>query len=225
MTSAPTTAHEQLPAPASESGTRKFLTIFASLIWDIGLAMGAYYALRALGSGEHLALLAGAVVAGLRMAYVALRTRSFDAFAGFILISYLLGLPLALMSGDDRFLVIKDSLHTAIAGLIFLATCFVGRPAIFYAARRFSATTREQNAWWDSMWKSTPGFRRVFYLMTAVWAVGLLVEAAIRIVLAYVLPLDVMVALSGVLAIATLALLLMWTVWFSGRARRRRLQA
>jgi hypothetical protein len=44
------------------------------------------------------------------------------------------GLGFALLTGDARFLVAKESFSTAVAGLIFLATCGFGRPMIWHAA-------------------------------------------------------------------------------------------
>jgi hypothetical protein len=215
------TQDEQPPIKPT-STVRKFLTIFGGLLVDVGLPMAAYYSLRSFGVSEYLSLVAGAGVAGLRLLTVAFRARRFEPFAGFMLLTYLLSLPLTLLSGDGRFLVIKDSLGTGITGLIFLATCFIGKPAIFYAAKRFRSAGDGAEAW-DGLWQSNAGFRRTFTFMTSVWAVVLLVEAAARIVLAFMLPIDVMVGVSAVLGIGAIALLLMWTLTYAAR-RQRRLQ-
>ena len=89
---------------------------------------------------------------------------------------------------------------------------------MFYAAQRFSATTSEKQAWWNTMWRTRPAFRRGFRV---VWGVGLLVEAAVRIPLIYVLPIQVMVGLSTVLQAAAFTLLIAWTMWYGKRMRRR----
>ncbi len=89
---------------------------------------------------------------------------------------------------------------------------------MFYAAQRFSATTSEKQAWWNTMWRTRPAFRRGFRV---VWGVGLLVEAAVRIPLIYVLPIQVMVGLSTVLQAAVFTLLIAWTMWYGKRMRRR----
>lgn len=212
------------PQPQTPSAVRKFLKIFGGLLVDVGLPMAAYYGLRSYGFSEHVSLLAGAGVAGVRLLFVAFRAGKLEPFAGFMLLTYLLALPLVLISGDDRALVIKDSLGTGITGLIFLASCFVGKPAMFHAARRFRSTGDNVEAW-EGLWGTNPGFRRSFIFMTAVWAAALLVEAAVRVGLAFVLPIDVMVALSAVLGIGTIALLLTWTMIYGARRQRRLKQA
>ncbi|EQD88104.1 VC0807 family protein [Saccharopolyspora erythraea] len=213
-----------LPQTQPASPVRKFLKIFGGLLVDVGLPMAAYYGLRSYGFSEHVSLLAGAGVAGARLLFVAFRAGKLEPFAGFMLLTYLLALPLVLVSGDDRTLVIKDSLGTGITGLIFLASCFFGKPAMFHAARRFRSAGDDVEAW-EGLWETNPGFRRSFIFMTAVWAVVLLAEAALRVGLAFVLPIDVMVALSAVLGMGTIALLLTWTMIYGARRQRRLKQA
>ncbi|GLW09147.1 hypothetical protein Misp01_42760 [Microtetraspora sp. NBRC 13810] len=57
-------------------------------------------------------------------------------------------------------------------------------------------------------------------VMTLTWAAALLVESALRTVLVYRLPVDVMAGLSWVLLLGTVALLGVWSAWYGGRAER-----
>ncbi|WP_020574787.1 VC0807 family protein [Actinopolymorpha alba] len=204
------------PAGGGAAGIPK---VFLSLLWDIGPSIAAYYGCRALGASTYVSLLVGTLVAGVRVAYVALRARRFDAFAAFMVATFGIGLVLSFLTGDEQFLVAKESFGTAAAGLGFLGSCVVGRPLTFYAAQRFSAATTEARDWWERMWATVPGFRRTFLLTSVVWGVTLLVEAAVRIVLAYSLPVDVVVGISPILGIGTFALLITWTVWYARRAQ------
>ena len=197
------------------------LGLIRMMLLDVGLPLLAYYGLHATGVSDYRALLAGTVVAGLRVAFVALRNRTLDGFAGFLMAMFAVGLALSFATGDARFMLAKDSIGTVFAGLIFLGSCVVGRrPMMFYAAQRFSATTSEKRAWWHSMWQTNPAFRRGFRMMSVVWGIGLLTEAAVRIPLIYVLPIHVMVGLSTLLQTAAFALLMTWTVAYGKRMRR-----
>jgi hypothetical protein len=182
--------------------------MFLGLFWDVGLSLVAYYGLRAVGASPYVALLGGTVTAGLRIVYVWLRTRRFDGFAAFMLAEFGVGLGFALLTGDARFLVAKESFSTAVAGLVFLATCGYGRPMVWHAAARFQPAERER---FDRLWLGSPEFRRLFRTLTAVWGVGMLVEAAARVVVAYTLPVDTAAGLSQVLRFAAMALLVLWT--------------
>ena len=217
------------PAPAdpvtsaeARSGSATTIMLIRTMLLDVGLPLLAYYGLHAAGVSDYRALLAGTVVAGLRVGTVALRERRLDGFAGFLMAMFAIGLALSFVTGDARFMLVKDSIGTAVAGSIFLGTCVVGRPMMFYAAQRFSGTTGVKQAWWQDMWQTNPAFRRGFRMMSAVWGLGLLIEAAVRIPLIYVLPIHVMVALSTMLQLAAFALLMMWSVWYGKRMRRQR---
>ncbi len=205
-----------LPSPAAPATAG----LIRMMLLDVGLPLLAYYGLHAAGVSDYRALLAGTVVAGLRVAFVALRDRRLDAFAGFLMAMFAIGLALSFITGDARFMLAKDSVGTAAAGLIFLGTCAARRPMMFHAAQRFSAITSEKRAWWDTMWQTNPAFRRGFRMMSVVWGVGLLSEAAVRIALIYVLPIQVMVGLSTVLQIAVFTLLMTWAVAYGKRMRR-----
>jgi hypothetical protein len=191
------------------------------MLVEVGLPVLTYYGLHAVGISDYRALLAATVVAGLRLAFVALRNRKLDGFAAFMMAVFAVGLALSFVTGDARFMLAKDSVGTTIAGLIFLGTCVVGRPLSFYAAQRFAATAGRSQTWWNDKWQTSPAFRHGFRVMSLTWGVGLLVEAAVRIPLIYVLPIDLMVGLSTVLQLAAFALLITWNVWYARRMRAR----
>lgn len=184
------------------------------LVWDVGLPTGAYYLVRASGESPYLSLLAGTVVAGLRVGYVAVSSRKFDGFAAFLLTVFGVGLALAFVTGDARFLLAKDSVTTGVAGLIFLGTCLFGRPLCFYAAGRMLARTPGKRRHWESLWASSKEFRHLMLVMTLVWGFGQLAEAVVRLPLVYLLPIDVMAGLSSAMQIAAYVLLTLWTVWY-----------
>ena len=53
------------------------------------------------------------------------------------------------------------------------------------------------------------------------WGIGLLLEAALRVPLDFLLPVSVMVAVSQAMMIAVFALLIAWTSWYVRRAAAR----
>lgn len=202
---------DRSPAPAAPRWS-----MFLGLFWDIGLSLVAYYGLRAMGASPYGALLGGTVTAGLRIAYVWSRTRRFDGFAAFMLVEFGVGLGFALLTGDARFLVAKESFSTAVAGLVFLASCGFGRPMIWHAAARFQPAARAEL---ERRWQAVPGFRHAFRVLTIVWGAGLLAEAVARVVVAYTLPVDAAAGLSQLLRFGTMGLLVLWTL---ATVKRRR---
>lgn len=198
-----------------------FLSMIAPLVWDIGPAVGAYYLLRALGVDTYLAMLGGTAAAGPRVAYVAVRRRRFDGFAAFMVAVFAAGLVLSLIGGDARFMLVKDSALTGVAGLFFLGSVVARRPMVFGMLVRIEGRTPERLAELRHRWETAAGFRRTLMIMTAVWGVGLLIDAGARIPLIYLLPVDTATALSGLLQLACIGLLIAFTIIYRGHRERR----
>ena len=190
----------------------------SSMFWDVGLAVVAYYGLRALGFDEYVALLAGTIAAAGRIAWVAVRARRLDAFAVFLLILFVVGLGLTFLTGDARFVLAKDSATSGVAGLIFLGSLAIGRPLTFYAAQRFAGPVGAFEL--RARAAADPAVRRGYSVSSAVWGAGLLAEAVLRIPLAYLLPLDVAVGASNLLMGAAYTALITWTIHYGKRSAR-----
>ncbi|ALG09986.1 VC0807 family protein [Kibdelosporangium phytohabitans] len=193
--------------------------LVALVLWDAGLPLLAYYGLRLAGQSEQVALLAGAVFAAIRIAWVAVRQRSFNGFAAMLAAVLAIGLVLSFVTGDARFILVKESFGTAVAGLILLASCASRKPLVLVAVRAGSSAAKREEI--DQLCAQVPEFRRAFVRMSAVWGTGLLLEAVLRVPLVYVLSADVMAGLSVVLLLVVIGLLSGWTAWYATRIQNR----
>ena len=192
--------------------------LLRGLAWDVAAPVVAYYVLHLLGASDWVALLASTLVAGLRIVWVAARRRSLNLFATVMLVVFGLGLILSFVSGDPRFLLLKDSLVTGAVGLTFLGTVLVGnRPLTLAARQSFSPAEADTVA---EEYRTDADVRRGYRFTSIVWGVGLLAEAAIRVPLVYLLPIDVMVGVSTVMLVAVIVGLSVWTVRWAEKARR-----
>ncbi|GAB1512049.1 VC0807 family protein [Actinophytocola sp. KF-1] len=188
--------------------------MIALLLWDAGLPLAAYYGMRLAGQTEQVALLAGAVLAALRIGWVAARHRRFDGIAALLTAVLAVGLVLSFVSGDARFILVKESFGTGAAALVLLATAR-SNPLILVAVR--AGASAEKRAEIDR----EPAYRRAFVLMSVVWGIALLAEAVLRVPLVYLLSPDVMAGLSVFLLLAVVGLLSLWTTWYAGRVWSR----
>ena len=189
----------------------------AGVAADVGLPVGTYYALHALGASDTVALLAGTVAAGARVAVVAIRTRRVTAFAVLLLAVYAFGLAMTFVNGDPHFLLVKESFGTAVVGLGFLASLLTNRPMILESMKSIPSKRNEDLV---ARYATEPSVRRTVRLLTAVWGVGLLVDALVRIPVVYALPISVGVAVSHVMMVPVIALLVVITGLIVKRARR-----
>jgi hypothetical protein len=185
---------------------------------DLALPVVTYYVLHLFGVGDYVALLVAALVAATRVVGSVVRHRSLNLFATVMLVVFGLSLALTLVSGDEHFLLLKNSIVTGAVGITFLATAFGPRPLTLAAAESFTPRRRAELA---EEFRTDPNVRRGHRVSSTVWGAGLLAEALIRIPLVYLLPVSVMVGLGELMFIGAMALLLAWNVWYVRRAQAR----
>lgn len=147
---------------------------------------------------------------------VAVRVRSWNLFASVMLVSFAIGLGLAFVSGDPRFLLLKHSIMGSAVALTFLVAAAVARPITLAAAQAWAPDRAETLA---AEYQNNPDVRRGHRMASLVWGFGLLTEALIRVPLIYLLPISVMVGLSTAMMVATFAVLIAWTARYARRAQ------
>src|SRR5256885_144430 len=108
------------------------------LLFDAGLPYLTFVLLRAQGISATAALSVGAVfpAAGVVVRYR--RRRQLDPFAVFALSIITIGVSLSLLTGDARFVLVKNSVLTAVLGVAFLVSLAASRPIRFHLGREFA---------------------------------------------------------------------------------------
>lgn len=185
---------------------------FVGMAWDLGATLGVYFGLRLAGVAEQPALLAATILAGARLVWVALRRRQVTWFAALMLTVFGVGLLATFLSGDARFLLLKDSGVTAGVGLVFLLSAVRGRPLPLSAAQ---TSQPWRAAALDDLFDSRAEVRHRFVVSAVVWGAGLLLESAVRIPLVYALPVDTMVWLSEAMLWGTIGALMAWNLAYT----------
>ncbi len=167
---------------------------------DIGAPIALYYVLRGAGVSNIGALSAGAVIPACSAAIGAITSRRVDAVAILVLAGFVVSIVASLVTHNARFLLAKDGLITAVWGLWFFASLRAYRPAAYEFARPLMEGRRWFTAGsWDIVWIEQPPFRRIWRISTAIWGMALLVDAVIRVVMSYSLPVHTVPALGGIL--------------------------
>jgi hypothetical protein len=106
----------------------------------------------------------------------------------------------------------------------FGAACLVSllfpRPLMFYFGAKFATDgTREGLQYWSGLWRY-PEFRRSQYLINNAWGIGFLLEAAIRVFVAYtVSSVQLVNAIATIIPWVFLAGLLTFTIAVGKRSR------
>lgn len=183
----------------------------STLVMDLVVPVAGYYVLRAVGVDPVLALILAGVPTTAVIAYRVIRQRKVDTLGIFVLTVLAGSVGLTFVTGSPRFLLAKEGWFTAAIGVGFLVTLRFARPLAFSLARamlRHSplGTTLGVDTW-DQRWERDRRFRRTWQVATALWGVGLIADAVVRVIMAYTLPVDVVPALGGALWAVTFVVL------------------
>jgi membrane associated rhomboid family serine protease len=199
------------------------------VLFDLAAPLALYYGLRAAGLGVTLSLLASAAAPAGSAAVHAIRNRRLDALAVTVLILLSLSAGASVITGSPRFLLAKDAALTAVWGFWFLLSLRARCPLTFRFTRPlleghriFDPRTR---TWsppidrsWDELWEVDLRFRRMWRTTTLIWAAAFLLDAALRVVMIYALPINDVPAVAGALWLVTFVLLQIATNSYLGHA-------
>lgn len=176
----------------------------------VGIAgsTGLYYLLRHLGVSVYAALVVGAVVSLAPACLSLLRGRRPSGLEAFFTVLLFASFAVALLPGDERFLLAKDALVTSGVGCWFLASLrWADRPLAYQFAKPM---IEGRGGWvgdWERRWREDEWFRRMWRTSSAWWAAGTLADAVARVVMAYALPADVVPGLNLAMYVVTLVVL------------------
>ncbi|MDT5127680.1 MAG: hypothetical protein QOH54_3324 [Mycobacterium sp.] len=119
--------------------------------------------------------------------------------------------------GDLRLMLAKNSVGASLIGGLFLASLATKRPLTLIAFQ----TWRPRDA--DALaraYHDDVAVRRVFRRAAWVWGVGMILEAALRLPLIYMVPLSVSVGVSAAFSAMVIGSLATWTAVTTARLPR-----
>jgi hypothetical protein len=205
-----------------EPGAPSLRAMAPSTIFGAIIPLAVYYIVRKHVSNDATALvIAGAFPAAWVLVEFA-RKRTVDAIGCITLFGFLAGIATSYALGGNAFVLkVRDSAFTALFGLVCLVSLSWHRPAMFHIGKALSAgDDKERRKAYDELF-DLPTARRTFLIITAVWGVGLLLEATARIFLAVALPTGTFLAVSPVLAAICFGGMFVFTLRYSKLARKR----
>ena len=146
--------------------------------------------------------------------------RRLDVVGAVVLAGIIVGTVVGLASHNARLVLVEGSVPTAVFGMACLGSLWARRPLMFSLAREFTGpdTTRGQEM--TRLWQYE-GDRRVFRVITAVWGVAFLIEAALRVVIVYNTSAGTALAISKVTPFVFAAIMCAWTVAYGTRQKRK----
>jgi hypothetical protein len=217
----PTVDMPSVPTPRTEQEKTAALRrhLIKQVVLELVVPLAGYYALRALGASQWLALVLGSLLVVPRIGFDVLRHKRLDGMAMFTLTLMLAGAVMSLVTGDPRVLLVRDSWLGCLVGLWMLGSVPTQRPVMRMAARTIVVIKIGEAgaAQWAARWDNDPAFRKHLRVLTAVWGAGFALDAGVRVLLAYTLPLDSVPAVSSAQWMVVLAALSAFHIRYVGR--------
>jgi intracellular septation protein A len=211
--------------PASDARTvdrrAMMLGFLLTAVFDVGVALVAFRVAKHLGADDRIAYLASAIGPAIMLVITWIRARTLGGASVVILLFLLFSAAATFIGGGDpRLLIAKDSVVTGAFGAACLLSTLLPRPLMFYFGAKFGTDgSREGIRYWSGLWRY-PDFRRSMYLINTAWGVGFLIEAAVRILVAYtVSSFQTANTIATILPFAFLAVLITYTIWVGNRTR------
>jgi hypothetical protein len=131
-----------------------------------------------------------------------------------------MGTIAGLVSHSARPVLLEGSVPTAVFGVACLGSLCTRRPLMFGLGLEFTGPDSAQGQEMTRLWQYE-GYRRVFRIITAVWGVGFLIEAALRVVIVYSTSTGTALALSNVTPFVWAGALSAWTVAYGLRQKKK----
>lgn len=206
-----------------DPGAPSLKALGPSAIFGALIPLGVYYLVRRYVGGDAPALAIAGIPAALWVSIEWIRQRRIDPIGAIVLFGFIAGLIASYALGGSAFVLkIRDSAFTSMFGVAILVSHYVGRrPITFYIGRALSAgddpIRREA---FDGLWEMPPA-RVLFGIINTAWGVGLIIDAAARVLLALVLPTGPFLAVSPVVSGVFLGGLGAFTFWISKWGRNQ----
>jgi intracellular septation protein A len=156
----------------------------------------------------------------LEMIIEAVQTRRVGIIAVVSLVGILAGLGLSYATGNVAFALLKDSLFTGLFGAVFLGSLLTEKPLIYRINIDLAGPEPAARAAAEALWER-PSARQHLRLLTLVWGIGLMIEAAARLLAVATLSIVTATALSPVIQCTVFGVLALLTVLFVREQRRR----
>lgn len=215
--------HQPTPAaapPAGGAADRNRIASLATIIlFDVAGPLALYYSLRSAGLPTVLALVASGALPAIGVMLGAIRHRRLDAIGAVVLVGIIVGSVLGLASGSAHLVLLDGIVPTAIFALACLASLRSRRPLIYRFVLEGMGPDTPKGRDFADRWRYR-GFRRAFKVITAVWGLAFLAEAALQLLIVETASVGVAKATSNLLPLVVAALVVAWNVAYAKHAQR-----
>jgi hypothetical protein len=203
--------------------TSRLRSVAMIAVFDIAGPLVAYSLLRSAGFAAVAALVLSGVFPAAKVIAGIIKHRRVDAVGALVLAGIAVGAILGLVSHNPKLVLDEGSVGTGVFGLLCLGSLARPEPLMYRLAMEFIGPDSRQGREFTNLWQYKE-FRHVFRVVTTVWGIAYLAEAAARIVIVANMSTGTAFATSKVMPYLVTAVLIVWNVGY-GRLQKRRGEA
>ncbi len=165
--------------------------LFRPILLDIFGPFIAYAIAHACGAPGVWAMTVAGLAAALGTLINTIKHRGIDRVGLLVILEIGASLAITLFVRDQRLMLVRPSVYTAIASVYLIFSAVVGRPLTFAGSRVMAARGGpERLAAFERTWDKSPAFRHTHIAVTVAFGVCLAIDSVLRVVIVYHFPID-----------------------------------
>jgi len=200
--------------------SRRLRSVLMIAVFDVGGPLLAYNLLRSDGFSAVTALVLSGVFPAAGVIIGIIGHRRADALGVLVLAGIALGAILGLVSHNPKLVLDEGSVTTTGFGLICLGSLATPKPLMYRLALEFIGPDTPRGREFADL-RQYAEFRHAFRVVTVVWGVGYLAEAAARVVIVQNTSTGTALATSKSMPFAVAGVLMAWTFGYGQYSKRR----
>ncbi len=192
--------------------------VMPTVLFDIVGPLVVYDGLKGAGLSNVSALVVSGVLPAFRVVGGLVTHRRIDAIGVLVVAGIVVGTAVGLVSHSARLVLLEGVVPTAVFAVVCLGSLATSRPMMYRIALSFVGPGTPRGREFVDLWRYE-GFRHAFRVITVVWGLAYLVEAAAKAVIVSSMSISSAKAVTQVLPYGVGGVVALWNVWY---ARRRR---
>jgi hypothetical protein len=193
--------------------------LLPTAVFDIAGPLALYWLLRAAGTAEVTALIVSGILPAVGVAIGIIRHHRVDAIGALVLFGIIAGTVAGLVTHSARLVLMEGSVPTAVFAIACLGSLLTARPLMFRIGMQMrgagTAGARELEARW-----SQPAAQHAFRVITLVWGLTLLAEAAARVLIVEMMSAGTALLVIKVMPYLVIGCLLRWMAGYTRSLRQ-----
>jgi intracellular septation protein A len=198
--------------------------LLPTVVFDIAGPLALYWLLRAAGTAEVTALIVSGILPAVGVAVAIIRHRRVDAIGLLVLFGIVVGTVAGLLTHSARLVLMEGSIPTGVFAVACLGSLGTARPLMYRIALQMRGAGTEAGRDLQARW-AQPAAQHAFRIITLVWGLALLAEAATRVLIVETISTGTALLVIKLMPYIVIVGLFRWMAGYTRRVRQQAVAA